>query len=153
MNGFDKDILLPDLEEVVPGRPLTSSSYDSQKFTDTCPAAGVAPKGDHSDIVSGSPPSIASIAADRGQSVQSSSSSEEGTPPVSNRSSGDIRPTAVEQEGFQLGNLATESEYTMAEPAVPVADVDGGEGLAEKPKKSQKPKEPPITFREFDVSI
>ena len=41
------------------------------------------------------------------------------------------------------------------EGATPVAALEGGEGSEipeAPPKKNQKPAEPPVTFRDFDVS-
>ena len=41
----------------------------------------------------------------------------------------------------------------MAEQEIPIAPpaVEGDEEI-QVPKRDQKPKEPPVTFREFDVS-
>ena len=40
----------------------------------------------------------------------------------------------------------------MADQEIPVAPPADGDEPIEVPKRDQKPKEPPVTFREFDVS-
>ena len=41
----------------------------------------------------------------------------------------------------------------MADQEIPIAPpAEGGEEPVPVPKRDQKPKEPPVTFREFDVS-
>ena len=40
----------------------------------------------------------------------------------------------------------------MAEQEIPIAPPADSDEPIEVPKRDQKPKEPPVTFREFDVS-
>ena len=84
--------------------------------------------------------------------VKSSSDPEERVSPATGRkeshSPEDHPCVKTEDKEIEMADQEASNGATAA--AVP-QDLPEGEEI-EKPKKSQKPKEPPVTFREFEVS-
>ena len=84
---------------------------------------------------------------------KSSSDSEEPVSPAAGREESPCPedPPRVETEDKEIEMADQEASNGATAAAVP-QDLPEGEEI-EKPKKSQKPKEPPVTFREFEISI
>ena len=84
--------------------------------------------------------------------VKSSSDSEERESPATGRkeSPSPEEPPCVKTEDKEI-EMADQEASNGATAAATPQDLPEGEEI-EKPKKSQKPKEPPVTFREFEVS-
>lgn len=61
------------------------------------------------------------------------------------------RPDQVISQIEQLLKDTPAEEDMSDGPEIPVDPTEADPAEAEKPKKNQKPSEPPVTFREFDV--
>ena len=82
--------------------------------------------------------------------VKPSSDSEERVSPATGRKEPHSPEDCVKTEDKEI-EMADQEASNGATAAAAPQDLPEGEEI-EKPKKSQKPKEPPVTFREFEVS-